>query len=291
LAVITTTSCFAPRTPDAVDLVAKLCREYHVPHLINHAYGLQCAVTNKLINRACVVGRVDAIVCSTDKNFLVPVGGAIVVSPSLDVIGRIGSVYAGRASAAPMIDLATTLLSMGVSGYRDLLQRREQLRVTFQTKFAQVATNHGERLLDTTDRNTISFAMTLDGLVRPRRVGRVQVTDETEEVAHTTDSRGQVSNPEEEDMSSYLLDVQRDLTRLGSMLFSRCVSGTRIVPRLVMSQIGTHMFVGFGSSCHDYPHAYLTAACALGLGEAEMKEFFDRLEKTLREFKRKRPEL
>lgn len=74
LAVITTTSCFAPRVPDSVDEVAKLCKAEDVHHIINNAYGLQCTKTCKLINRACVVGRVDAIVCSTDKNFLVPVG-------------------------------------------------------------------------------------------------------------------------------------------------------------------------------------------------------------------------
>jgi O-phospho-L-seryl-tRNASec:L-selenocysteinyl-tRNA synthase len=74
LAVITTASCFAPRAPDKVDQVAKLCRDADVYHIINNAYGLQCATTSKLINRASVVGRVDAIVCSTDKNFLVPVG-------------------------------------------------------------------------------------------------------------------------------------------------------------------------------------------------------------------------
>ena len=74
LAIITTTSCFAPRVPDQVDEVAKLSKKFNVHHVINNAYGLQCAKTCKLINRACVVGRVDAIVCSTDKNFLVPVG-------------------------------------------------------------------------------------------------------------------------------------------------------------------------------------------------------------------------
>lgn len=77
LAVITTTSCFAPRVPDSVDDVAKLCEENDIYHVINNAYGLQCSQTSKLINRACVVGRVDAIVCSTDKNFLVPVGKSV----------------------------------------------------------------------------------------------------------------------------------------------------------------------------------------------------------------------
>jgi len=74
LAVITTTSCFAPRVPDQVDKVAKLCADSGIHHVINNAYGLQCHLTSKLINRACVVGRVDAVISSTDKNFLVPVG-------------------------------------------------------------------------------------------------------------------------------------------------------------------------------------------------------------------------
>jgi O-phospho-L-seryl-tRNASec:L-selenocysteinyl-tRNA synthase len=74
LAIITTTSCFAPRVPDQVDKVAKLCAEAGIHHVINNAYGLQCQHTCKLINRACSLGRVDAIVSSTDKNFLVPVG-------------------------------------------------------------------------------------------------------------------------------------------------------------------------------------------------------------------------
>jgi O-phospho-L-seryl-tRNASec:L-selenocysteinyl-tRNA synthase len=74
VAVITTTSCFVPRVPDRVDKVGKVCKELGVCHLINNAYGLQCEKTCKLINRACAIGRVDAIVSSTDKNFLVPVG-------------------------------------------------------------------------------------------------------------------------------------------------------------------------------------------------------------------------
>jgi O-phospho-L-seryl-tRNASec:L-selenocysteinyl-tRNA synthase len=78
-AVLTTTSCFAPRAADAVDRVARLCRQHEVAHVVNHAYGLQCPAANKLLNRACAVGRVDAVVASTDKNFMVPVGTRIVL--------------------------------------------------------------------------------------------------------------------------------------------------------------------------------------------------------------------
>ncbi len=60
LCVLSTTSCFAPRQPDKVDEVAELCASYDVGHIINNAYGLQCDVICKLINRAILKGRVDA---------------------------------------------------------------------------------------------------------------------------------------------------------------------------------------------------------------------------------------
>ena len=34
------TSCFAPRLPDNIKAIAKLCHTYHLPHVINNAYGL-----------------------------------------------------------------------------------------------------------------------------------------------------------------------------------------------------------------------------------------------------------
>ena len=40
-AVITTTSCFAPRACDPVDEIAKICEDANTPHVINNAYGLQ----------------------------------------------------------------------------------------------------------------------------------------------------------------------------------------------------------------------------------------------------------
>lgn len=60
LAVITTTSCFAPRQPDRIDIVAELCNTFNVFHLVNNAYGLQCTKISKLIDRAFLKGRVDA---------------------------------------------------------------------------------------------------------------------------------------------------------------------------------------------------------------------------------------
>jgi len=260
LAVITTSSCFAPRVPDQVDKVAKLCAECDdVAHIINNAYGLQCKKTSKLINRASVIGRVDAVVCSTDKNFLVPVGGAIVMSPNLEIIQNVGKVYAGRASSAPVLDFFITLLSMGLSGYKRLLIEREGMLHEFRTKLSEIATKHGERLLECKP-NTISLGITLDNLVRPRS------SEESEE--------------------DYLKAVSKQISYFGSMLFKRCVSGTRVVPRGEVKLIGGDTFVGFGSSTEFYPHAYMTAACAIGLSRHEVVEFFSRLDKTMNEAKK-----
>ena len=44
----------------------------------------------------------DVCVQSTDKNFLVPVGGAVVASPSKEPIDRICKSYPGRASSSPV---------------------------------------------------------------------------------------------------------------------------------------------------------------------------------------------
>lgn len=60
LGILSTTSCFAPRQPDLIDKIAELCGEFNLHHVINNAYGLQCEVISKLINRALLKGTVDA---------------------------------------------------------------------------------------------------------------------------------------------------------------------------------------------------------------------------------------
>merc|ERR1719247_1119460 len=98
LCICTTTSTFAPRVPDSVDEVALIAQEFGVPHVINNAYGLQCSKCTHLIETGCRRGRVDAFVQSTDKNFLVPVGGAIVAAPKTDnykseLVDRVSEIY------------------------------------------------------------------------------------------------------------------------------------------------------------------------------------------------------
>lgn len=84
------------------------------------------------------------------------------------------------------------------------------------------------------------------------------------------------------------------------MLFTRCVSGTRVVvPSTAASlsaslgggkdattkTIGPLAFPGYGSHADAYPPGpYLTAACALGVSKEEVDVFLRRLDKVLSDF-------
>lgn len=164
VAVITTTSCFAPRGCDRVVEVARLCASLGVPHVINNAYGLQDASLAAAVNAAMSAGRVDAVVQSTDKNFSVPVGGAIVMAPAPGtLVDAVARAYPGRASLSPVLDLFITLLGWGQDGLRRVLAQRAEVAGALAVELARVAGAHGQRLL-VTPHNPISFAVSLGGL-------------------------------------------------------------------------------------------------------------------------------
>ena len=72
------------------------------------------------------MGRVDAFVQSGDKNLMVPVGGAIVATCGKDdFLCKVAATYAGRASAAPAIDMLITLLQVGRNGLKKLMAERK----------------------------------------------------------------------------------------------------------------------------------------------------------------------
>ncbi|KAL3924066.1 MAG: hypothetical protein SGILL_001270 [Bacillariaceae sp.] len=132
---------------------------------------------------------------------------------------------------------------------------------SFPSRLQAVAEKYGERILSCPN-NTISFGITLDHLARPK-----------------------AENESEED---YFKAVSKDISSFGAMLFSRCVSGTRVVPRAQNKVMSGEEFVGFGSSTSHYHSAYMTAACAIGVSPVEIDEFFVRLDRTLAEYAAKR---
>ena len=75
---------------------------------------------------------------------------------------------------------------------------------------------------------------------------------------------------------------------LGSMLFKRCVSGTRVVARGKRAEVAGHAFTGYGAHCDAYPHDYLTFAAALGTSRADVDAFVRRLEQCFAEFRARR---
>jgi len=69
-------------------------------------------------------------------------------------------------------------------------------------------------------------------------------------------------------------------TMLGSMLFSRFVSGTRVGVPSTQKLVCGIMFDGYGTHIDSYPCPYLNVACAIGITKMDINTFIDRLEKT-----------
>nr|XP_046184783.1 O-phosphoseryl-tRNA(Sec) selenium transferase isoform X3 [Oncorhynchus gorbuscha] len=163
LCIHSTTSCFAPRVPDRLEELATISAKYDIPHVVNNAYGVQSSKCMHLIQQGARVGRIDAFVQSLDKNFMVPVGGAIIAGFNESFIQEISRMYPGRASASPSLDVLITLLTLGASGYRKLLAEQKEMYTYLAQELKRLAAAHGERLLHT-PHNPISLAMSLDGL-------------------------------------------------------------------------------------------------------------------------------
>ena len=116
----------------------------------------------KLIRAAIDAGRVDAIIQSTDKNFLTPVGGALIASPSKEIITKISQAYAGRASATPVVNFLISMLSLGINGYQKLIEEQQKNRKLLEEKLTNVAERIGEKVLDIF--NPVAVAISLENL-------------------------------------------------------------------------------------------------------------------------------
>lgn len=263
LCVVSATSCFAPRGSDRLVEIAALCERKNIGHIVNHAYGLQASKLCHILNEAMRTGRVDAWVSSTDKNFLVPVGGALIGTgrgkprgASIDrpcLVTAVSNLYPGRASMAPILDLFITLLSMGEAGLRSLLRKRKQVHTLLREQLSALAARHGLRVLNT-PHNPISVGLALSSSTVPPNSSSV---------------------------------AAKNITFLGSMLFRRQVSGTRVVSGASVQKIGDHCFRGFGSHCEAYPVPYLTIAAAIGMEEEEVRKICRTLGEVLVEWQKK----
>jgi O-phospho-L-seryl-tRNASec:L-selenocysteinyl-tRNA synthase len=161
-AIISLTSFFPPREHDNIKDISRLAQEKGLIHVIINAYGVQSPEWMKLIRAAIDAGRVDAIIQSTDKNFLTPIGGALIASPIKESIDKISQAYAGRASATPVVNFLISMLSFGISGYQKLIEEQQQNRKILEEKLSEVAIKINERLLDV--HNPVAVALSLETL-------------------------------------------------------------------------------------------------------------------------------
>ncbi|MHA1276012.1 MAG: O-phosphoseryl-tRNA(Sec) selenium transferase [Candidatus Helarchaeota archaeon] len=168
LGILSTTTFFPPREIDSIKEIAKIAQAHELFHVINNAYGVQSRTIMKKIQGAIDSGRVDAIVQSTDKNFLTPIGGSIVGSPTETFSNEVSKCYAGRATATPIIQFLAALLALGIDGYEKLRDAQEKNRAILGELLRELAEKHGERLLNV--ENPIACAMTLTHR-EPNQVG------------------------------------------------------------------------------------------------------------------------
>lgn len=167
-AIVTTTTFFPPREPDDIKAVAKIAEEKNIFHIINNAYGVQSPEIMKIIRGAIDAGRVDAVVQSTDKNFLCPMGGAIIASPDIEFMKEVSTTYAGRATAAPVVQFLVAILSLGVKKYEQLRAEQKKYRKLLEDLVEPIAKKRGERLLKAF--NPIAIAISITEPRDPREI-------------------------------------------------------------------------------------------------------------------------
>ncbi len=161
-AIISITSFFPPREHDNIKEISKFAQENDLIHIVINAYGVQSPEWMKLIRSAIDAGKIDAIVQSTDKNFLTPVGGAVIASPLKENITKISQAYAGRASATPIVNFLISMLSIGIKGYQKLLKEQQHNREILERKLREIAEKLNERILDVY--NPVAVALSLQSL-------------------------------------------------------------------------------------------------------------------------------
>lgn len=96
VAIVSTSSCFAPRACDDLEGLSLLAKKHGIFHVLNNAYGLQSTFLTHQIEQAHRIGHIDLFVQSTDKNLLVPVGGAVIAGFCKNLVGEVSKSYPGN---------------------------------------------------------------------------------------------------------------------------------------------------------------------------------------------------
>mmetsp|Transcript_6998 Transcript_6998/g.10268 ORF Transcript_6998/g.10268 Transcript_6998/m.10268 type:complete len:464 (+) Transcript_6998:1533-2924(+) len=170
LCVLSTSSCFAPRSPDDIRRIGSWCQKNNIPHILNNAYGTQSASIMNAIEETQKNYRLDAYIQSMDKNFEVPVGGAVIASKCVSFIDKIAQTYSGRGSISPILDLFVTLVSQSQVDWKNKWKERKNLEKYALKQLEILANDIGESLISV-PHNHVSMAITLNNLTNPTELG------------------------------------------------------------------------------------------------------------------------
>lgn len=262
LAVVATTSCFAPREPDDILSIGQICSFFDVTLIVNNAYGIQTrnimTALNKLSTKRPVrsrqlrdfiasnhadrtneklAGPDGYVISSADKNYCIPVSGAIIYSTSKDAITNLGAAYPGRASADAPLDILITLLSLGRNGWKQLLQSREELKLIAET----------------------SLSSKLGHIVRVFRIRNNNISIMLRFKDYETGK----------------LDNER-IRKLGAALFRHNISGARVITSTDnVTILMRYPHNNFGGHTNDsrFQPPYMTVAVALLMTQKEIDNF------------------
>jgi O-phospho-L-seryl-tRNASec:L-selenocysteinyl-tRNA synthase len=239
LCIFSTTSCFAPRGYDNIKELSIISRKNKIFHVINNAYGIYCTKVVDILNQSAKVGNMDILISSTDKNFMVPVGGSLIYSSNEDMINKIKKNYPGRASLGPVLDLFITLLDMGKNKYKLLIAERKDKYKKLKEKMQKVALKYNERIMEIPN-NKISLAMSLQSICKSAT-------------------------------------GKSDVTYLGSLFYFRQISGIRVISQSPPTDFNGYKFSNFGSNAENYPIVpYCSFACAIGITDDEIDGFVNK---------------
>lgn len=161
-----------------------------------------------------------------------------------------------------------------------LLQERECLWPYAMERLETFAAERGCTVLKTPD-NPISIAIALDSLDIVRGQDALDAKSGGGLGAELGKSQSRQGQPRTGSAEGLPISF------LGSMLFSRLVSGTRVVARGKRQAVEGLSFEGYGAHCDAYPHDYLTMAVALGTTRKDVDEFIVRLSSCMQGFKRR----
>ena len=62
---------------------------------------------------------------------------------------KVAQNYPGRASSSPTIDVFITLMQMGTTGYKELMDERRENYKILKEEMSKIAEKYGERVLET----------------------------------------------------------------------------------------------------------------------------------------------